>query len=655
MNTLARRACLAAGGPPTVEPDLKNASYLLLVGRTYTTANMGHVSWLRSNDKVRVVYVGPRMAEIAFGDVEWVPIKPATDVAFVLSLIHVIIEEGLYDADFLKKYTNAPFLIKPDGRPLVEADIREGGGTAVYLVYDNRTRTLEDHTKAVDPSLTYSGKVTLRDGTEITVTTAFNLLRERAAKYKPEEAEKITGVPATTIRRIAREFALYRGVADDTWYISKNGNDYDDVRAILVLNALVDNIDKPGGLCYAESARFPSIITVRTIGGKRYAETVYGARMPEELFGDVGALRVDRAKYRLTVSSFDAVLDAIIREDPYPIKALFLIGTSPIMRDMNTKKVIEAYNKLELLVVIDVLPQDDVDYADYVLPDTIFLERDEITSTKWTLHASVQVQNKAIDPPEGYDVRDALWIIFEIARRAFPERASALGWSEAYADYKRYEEEFLHKLDESIISRLATAWGLSVETLVRELSDKGYYVLKRKEYCVRPYRTALGTPSGKVEIYSLTALANGLDPLPDYRPPPAYTLPTAPDEFYLVNGKGPLTSVHASLMEPMKYLGDRSVWMNPKDAERLGIRDGDLVELEGIDTNVESVARVKVTNRVREKVLFVYSQTGSRRSRLLPQNHFSREGINPNSFAKGYVIPIVGGATSNSSVRVRKL
>ncbi|MEM4425966.1 MAG: hypothetical protein QXV55_00010 [Acidilobaceae archaeon] len=46
--------------------------------------------------------------------------KPATDVAFVLSLIHVIIEEGLYDADFLKKYTNAPFLIKPDGRPLVE-------------------------------------------------------------------------------------------------------------------------------------------------------------------------------------------------------------------------------------------------------------------------------------------------------------------------------------------------------------------------------------------------------------------------------------------------------------------------------------------------------------------------------------------------------
>ncbi|MEM0365873.1 MAG: molybdopterin-dependent oxidoreductase [Acidilobaceae archaeon] len=98
-------------------------------------------------------------------------------------------------------------------------------------------------------------------------------------------------------------------------------------------------------------------------------------RVRKELFGDVTKLRVDKAKYPLTPSTSDALLDAILEEKPYPINALFTIGTSMIMRDMNTKKVTDALKELELLVVIDVLPIDDANYADYILPDTIFLER----------------------------------------------------------------------------------------------------------------------------------------------------------------------------------------------------------------------------------------------------------------------------------------
>ena len=52
-------------------------------------------------------------------------------------------------------------------------------------------------------------------------------MAERAAKYPPEEAEKITGVPAADIRRIAVEFATARGVAEDGWYAAKNGNELD--------------------------------------------------------------------------------------------------------------------------------------------------------------------------------------------------------------------------------------------------------------------------------------------------------------------------------------------------------------------------------------------------------------------------------------------
>lgn len=653
-GTVARRHTLGIEHHRAVDPDYENASYVLLVGRTISTASMGTAHNLLRNENVRVVVVDPRMPEIGFTNAEWVPIIPGTDAAFLYALIHEIIENGWYDRDFVTRFTNAPFLIKPDGAPLVEADIREGGGTGVYLVFDTATRAPVDHRRASSPDLLYTGRVRLKDGSEIEVKTAFVLLRERAAKYPPSEASKITGIPEETIKRIAKEFSAARGVADDTWYVAKNGVEYDVVRLILILNALVGNIDKRGGLCFRESQGFPSFISERTVEGRRVAETVYGARMPEELFGDIRATRVDRVRYPETVSTFDEVFNAIIRGEPYPIRALFVIGTSPMVREMSTNKVIEAYKKLDLLVVIDVLPTDDVDYADYVLPDTIFLERDEITDVKWTLHAATHLQNKVLDPPPGVDARDALWIMFEIVRRAFPERAAALGWKEEYRDYSKYQSEFLERFDEAVIAGLARNWNRDPGQLKKELEEKNLVVFKRKEFEVRPYRTTLPTPSGKVEIYSIRAFQNKMDPLPDLRSP-NYTLPKGDNEFYLVNGKAPLVSVHAALMEPMKWMIDRRVWMNPKDAARLGIRDGDEIEIEAIDSGVKARARVRVTERVREKVLFVYAQVGGRMSRLLPPDHFAREGVNPNSLCVPKPTPVAGGGASNSSVRVRKL
>ncbi|MEM4580730.1 MAG: molybdopterin dinucleotide binding domain-containing protein, partial [Acidilobaceae archaeon] len=526
-----------------------------------------------------------------------------------------------------------------------------------------------DHTRAADPHLTYTGRVTLADGREIEVTTAFNLLRERAAKYPPEEAEKITGAPATTIRRIAREFALYRGVADDTWYVTWNGEpDFYAVMAILILNTIVGSLERPGGLGWMETRRFPAIGSVVTVGGKRYwrpvwAETIPEAHpgLPEELWGSAGETRIDVRKYRRTAATFDAILDAIIKDDPYPVRALIAIGSDPLMRDMDTEKVKEAYRKLELLVVVDVLLKDSGMYADYVLPDTTFLERDEIASNKWTLAPVVQKQTKAVDPPPGCEARDWIWAFMEIVRRAWPEKARALGWKEEYRDYETYKRDFDEKLKEAMVIALARSWApvLRVpeaelrERIKRELDEKGYIVFQPKVY--NPARlTALGTPSRKAEIYSLRNLADGLDPLPDLKPP-AYTVPRGGDEFYLVNGKNALVSVHATLMLPMRWLHDPRVWMNPKDAKRLGIRDGDLIELEAIDTGRKARARVRVTDRVMPGVLFVFSQSFGRIIKHIEGYEHLAEGINPHTLIRAYAMPIVGGGATNCSVRVRKV
>jgi thiosulfate reductase/polysulfide reductase chain A len=631
-STAARRAVLSAGVPSSIDPDYENVSYLVLVGRNLDAA-MGHVRRLAAARErgVKIVVVDPRAPNIAFSSVEWVPIIPGTDAAFLMAMAYVIINEGLYDVDFVKKYTNAPMLVKPDGTPLGGKEVGVVGDDVAWDAAGNTPAPLD---KAKDPVLALSEEARQRVAGARTV---WELFVERVSKYPPDVTAKITGVPADTIVRIAREFATARGVIEDGWYSSKNGNDFDTYRLVLILNALVGNIDKRGGLCFRESAGFPDVVAATGV----------------ELPAPRGS-RLDRLLYPLTTSTFDAVYEAILTGQPYPVKALFTVGTSPLQRDTRYHMALEALKKLELVVAIDILPQDHIDYAHYVLPDLMFLEREEVAAVTWTLHAAVHKSHKAIDPPPGVDARHAPWILMEIVRRAWPDRAKAVGYDERYADPHKFEE-WESRLKEAALKRVADRFKISVDDLKKALEEKGFVVLRRKRYDVRPYTTKLGTPTGKVEIYSITALRNKLDPLPDYREP-LFTKPKAPDEFYLVNGKDNVVSSHFAFTPNAKYLGDRAVWMNPKDAERLGVKDGDEVELEGIDNGFKARARIRVTNRVREGVLFAYAFLGGRRSSLITEQFaFLREGVNPQWFTTGKIEPVVGSAPTNSTVRVRRL
>jgi Anaerobic dehydrogenases, typically selenocysteine-containing len=121
-----------------------------------------------------------------------------------------------------------------------------------------------------------------------------------------------------------------------------------------------------------------------------------------------------------------------------------------------------------------------------------------------------------------------------------------------------------------------------------------------------------------------------------------------------VTGKDQNVSGHFVFTYDSKHLTDRCVWMNPADAERLGVGDGDVVTLEGIDNGFTAKACVKVTNRVRPGVLFTYAFAGGHASALVDGGYdFLRSGVNPQWFAKGYVAPVIGTAGTNSAVRVR--
>lgn len=674
-GTIARRWIFA---PPydtnfRVDPDYENARYVLFIGRTLQ-ASMGAQGRLAQAKAkgARAVYVDPRMPEAALADGEWVPIIPGTDTAFALSLMQVMLTDKSYDAEFLAKYTTLPLLVKADGMPVTQAEFKAKGSSTLYAVWDAKKSApafvgaqRDEEGKAIeytgdvdaDAALDYSGELKLADGSTVTVTTAFNVLAARCKEFAPASAAKITGVPAETITRIARDFAALKGVCDDSWYNSRNGNDFDACRAMDILNALVGNLDKPGGLCFTSSASVGSLVSftsktgeVKNALGKKW--TIAETR------------RIDTVTYPESNGTFDAVYTAILEAKPYPVRALFTVGTTLFYRDANTERVKKALAALDLLVVQDILPHEVCDYADYVLPASYFLERSEVAGTKWTMHTAIQVSEPVVRPPADCQGRDDLWALMEVLRRAYPDRAERAGWLPEYADYAKYQSQCAPAIEKA---RLGAALKRAAEKdpdapskIEKSLHDKGFAIVARKKYKSTLYGKPLDTPSGRMEVYALRGLLNDklrakTDPLPRYTPVKAYKLPAAPNEFYLVSGKNPTNGSGTAVFGwPGKFIGDRSVWIHPTDAERLRVADGQMIELQGIDNGIKGQARAKVTRRVMPGVLFTFGFSAGYRGKLGADQRFGfmAEGVNTHWFATGFAEPVIGNMANNVSVRL---
>ncbi len=161
---------LGAGGPPSVDPDYENV-YLVLVGRHLNVA-MGHIRRPAAARErgVKVVVVDSRAPIIAFSSVEWVPIIPGTDAAFLMAMAYVIINEDLYGVDFVKRYTNASVLVKPDGTPLGGKEVGVEGDYVAWDAADNAPAPLD---KAKDPALVLSEEARQRVGGARTVWELF--------------------------------------------------------------------------------------------------------------------------------------------------------------------------------------------------------------------------------------------------------------------------------------------------------------------------------------------------------------------------------------------------------------------------------------------------------------------------------------------------
>ena len=395
-------------------PDLERAKLFIMLG----TAEDHHSNPMKvelskfKRAGGRFVSINPiRTGYSAIAD-EWVPIKPGTDGALLLAFIHEIIKQGLYDRDFLVRYTNAAELVIND--PTSDEDglfkrfemhIEEGCFDPQNKLWWDRDldRPISTHTEGVDPYLL--GEFEL-EGTP--VKPAFQLLKERVEEYTPEWAEGITGIPAGTIRRLAHEMGVTARDQKielpiqwtDCWDkdhesvtgnpvafhamrgLAAHSNGFQSIRALGILMSILGTVDRPGG--FRHKAPFPRPIPPcpkppNSPDGVQPNTPLEGMPLgwpakPDDLFvdGEGEAVRLDKAfswEYPLSVHGLmhNAITNAW-RGDPYKIDTLLLFMANMAwnssmntanVREMLVDKEANGEYKIPYIIVCDALPVGD--------------------------------------------------------------------------------------------------------------------------------------------------------------------------------------------------------------------------------------------------------------------------------------------------------
>ena len=647
-----------------VEPDYARCRYLLCIGRSLNCA-MGVASVVAraKEDGAKVVFVDPRMPEQGYSNAEWVPIRPGTDSALIMAMINVAVAEKLADLDFLAKWTNAPYLVDQETKAPIASesvglaaggfaafDEKQGRFVRMGLIKDEKGAVKGfDEPKDAVLSLDWTGEAGGRRA-----AAAWSVFLEPIKAMTPAKAAAVTGIPEQKIVDMTREFFRLGGVVDDGWYSARNGNDTPAYALMCILNLVRGGLDEKGGFVVTAGPGFGG---VGVKAGQGPAGQKWAAPKDKS---------IDKGLYPEGSGTFSALFDAMTKGDPYRVSAVFVTGSTMFHREANSKRMEEAFKALDLLVVQDILPHEVIDYADFVLPTTFFLEWHEYAGVKWALDGNVQINDAGLEPPQGCDARHEIWQFCEILRRAFPERA---------AERLGYDREVKTKqdFDAWLDAMTDKAWAKFVEKkngekpgegdrIAADVKRNGWALVSQKKFGVYPYQKPFGTPTGKPEVLSFLAAQKyekkGLHAVSSYEPPKGYTLPKPrSDEFYLVSGKDSASSSGVTLFTwPTKFLGDRTLWMNPVDAERLGIKTGDEIEVTSLDTGVKGRTKVTVTNRVMAGSLFSHGFSGGVRTKKLdPAYEWTREGINTHWLCTGYREPVTGSLANNCSVRVKRI
>lgn len=487
----------------------------------------------------KVICIDPVRTDTAdyFG-AEWIAPRPQTDVAMMLGMAHTLYDEKLYDEAFIANYTS---------------------GFDKFLPY---------------------------------------LLGETDSMPKTAEwASEICGIPAETIKDLARRFVKSRTMISSGWSLQRQQHGEQRHWMLVTLCSMLGQIGLPGGgfgLSYHNGAGSPSadaaVMSGMTEGGQSEIS------IPVSRFVD--AILNPGTEYQFNGAT-----------GTYPeFKLVYWVGGNPFAHHTERNRMVEAWKKLDTFIVQDFQWTASARFADIVMPATSSYERNDIESMGLFSNNAIIAMKKVIEPV--FESRNDYDIFAGIAEKLgkgkeFTEGKSEMDWIKSFYDAALAQS----KAKNLGMPEFDEFWnGAGVfEFPITSGKDFVRYAKFREDPLLEP----LGTPSGLIEIYSKNIEKMGYD---DCGPHPMWFEPTerlgGPTTKYKlhITSSHPKGRLHSqlcgtSLRETYAIAGREPCWINPQDAAERGIADGDVVRV--FNDRGQFLAGAKVTDAMRQGVIRV--------------------------------------------------
>ena len=520
---------------------LSDTPLVILWGHNPTETIFGHTNHYFQQMKqngTRFIVVDPRYSDTASSLADqWVPLRPSTDNALMDAMMFVIVSENLHDKDFIEKYTLG----------FDESSIPEGVPANESLV-------------------------------------AYLMGTKDGVKKTPEWAEVITHVPAQTIRQLARDYATTKPAAlIQGWGPQRHNCGERTARGSTLLATITGNVGKKGGWAGGYGG----------IGNRKFTT---GPEMPDNPIKEKISVMnwVQAADDASKVTPEEGLKEA--QQLKSNIRMLFSLAGNYLANqnpDIHQAiKVLEDESKIEFIVASDLYLTPSAKYADLLLPETSFMERWNIGET-WGTGNYLILSEKLIEPE--FERRSDYDWLREVAAKLGIEKEFSLGRDEKQWIAQIWEntrkampDEQLPTFDELQVTRRHLFKGKPHIAFADNISD--------------PQNNPFPTPSGKIEIFSqrlyqmdhpeIPALSHYV---PAHEGPEDKLAEKYP--LQLITWKGKNRANSTQYANPwLQEVQTQKLWVNPLDAQKRGIAQGDSVRIHN-DRGVSQVT-AEVTQRI---------------------------------------------------------
>jgi len=558
--------------PGAYLPDLDQAGCILYWGYNPSVARLAHATATTAALRrgARLVVVDPRRAGLASKADHWLRVRPGTDAALALAMTHAMITHGWYDQDFVRRWTNAPLLVRDDDARLIRADeVFPDGDPAHYVAWHECAARPVTYNPSggygVDEAeLALMGRYEVpTPAGRVVCRPVFDLLAAECARMPAEAAEAVTGVPAEQILDAARTLWQSRPVAFYTWSgLEQHSNATQTVRAIGVLYALTGCLDAPGG-----NVLFTPVPANRIDG----IEFLSPGQRAKAIGVDERPLGPARFEFVTGDDLYKAALAGRAR-------ALVNFGANLVMAHADSARGRDALAALDFFVHADLFMSPTAELADLVLPVSSAFEAEALRigfESSQAAQSLVQLRTP-LAAPRG-EARSDLQIIFALAVR--------LGLGEQFFGGD-IEAAFRHQLAPS---------GVTLEQL--RANPGGVRIPLATRH--RKYADSGGfrTPSRKVELYSEAFHSAGYPPLPSFEEPghSPRSRPDLAERFPLVltcaKSLWFCESQHRNIAAVRRSAAHPQVEIHPETAGARGIAAGDWVRISTLNGSVRARAK----------------------------------------------------------------